>query len=292
MMETMELIQKKIREMIPLNNGIFSAMEYPYPSVFQITDQEMDFMFATNYGLRTIAPVVVVAYEQDSDTYIATLAQMIKHMYAPKWDKLASLVNLQYDPIHNYSDTVHEKVTEDIEGSDTLTHNTTVSNSEQVDNDTSVSDSGTERTVVSKQGSKTRTDNLSEVVANTDEGNVFGFNSVQAVGSDTGASNTTRTNTGTQGTSETGSDESTKYGGLVHTTDGTVVTEGTKRTTGTEGTERASNRERVRDLTHLGNIGNITTQQLINEEIKLWRWNFIQEILNDVKDFLTIPVYD
>lgn len=291
-METMELIQKKIREMIPLNNGIFSAMEYPYPSVFQITDQEMDFMFATNYGLRTIAPVVVVAYEQDSDTYIATLAQMIKHMYAPKWDKLASLVNLQYDPIHNYSDTVHEKVTEDIEGSDTLTHNTTVSNSEHVDNDTSISDSGTERTVVSKQGSKTRTDNLSEVVANTDEGNVFGFNSVQAVGSDTGASNTTRTNTGTQGTSETGSDESTKYGGLVHTTDGTVVTEGTKRTTGTEGTERASNRERVRDLTHLGNIGNITTQQLINEEIKLWRWNFIQEILNDVKDFLTIPVYD
>ena len=83
-----------------------------------------------------------------------------------------------------------------------------------------------------------------------------------------------------------------KYGGLTHTTDGTVVTEGTKRTTGTEGTEKSSNRERVRDLTHLGNIGNITTQQLINEEIKLWRWNFIQELLNDVKDFLTIPVYD
>ena len=291
-METMELIQKKIREMIPLNNGIFSAMEYPYPSVFQITDQEMDFMFATNYGLRTIAPVVVVAYEQDADTYIATLAQMIKHMYAPKWDKLAALVNLEYDPIHNYSDIVHEEVTEDIEGSDTLTHNTTVSNSEQVDNDTSVSDSGTERVVNSNQSNKTRTDNLSETIQSTDENNLFGFNSVQAVGADTGASNRSRTNTGTQGNSESGSGESTKYGGLIHTTDGTVVTEGTKRTTGTEGTERASNRERVRDLTHLGNIGNITTQQLVNEEIKLWRWNFIQEILNDVKDFLTIPVYD
>lgn len=291
-METMELIRKKIREMIPLNNGIFSAMEYQYPAVFEITDQEMDFMFVTNCGLRTIAPVVVVAYEQDSETYIATLAQMIKHMYAHKWDKLAAMVNLEYDPIHNYSHTEHEEITEDIEGSDTLTHNTTVANSEQVDNDTSVSDSGTERTVVSKQGSKTRTDNLSEAVANTDENNVFGFNSAQAVGSDSGASNTTRTNTGTQGTSETGSDESTKYGGLVHTTDGTIATEGTKRTTGTEGTEKSSNRERVRDSTHLGNIGNITTQQLINEEIKLWRWNFIQELLNDVKDFLTIPVYD
>lgn len=291
-METMELIRKKIREMIPLNNGIFSAIDYQYPAVFNITDQEMDFMFVTNCGLRTIAPVVVVAYEQNSEAYITTLAQMIKHMYTPKWDKLAAMVNLQYDPIHNYSDTVHEEITEDIEGSDTLTHNTTVANTEQVDNDTSVSDSGTERMVVSKQGSKTRTDNLSEAVANTDENNVFGFNSVQAVGSDTGASNTTRTNTGTQGTSETGSDESTKYGGLVHTTDGTIATEGTKRTTGTEGTEKSSNRERVRDLTHLGNIGNITTQQLINEEIKLWRWNFIQELLNDVKDFLTIPVYD
>lgn len=291
-METMELIRKKIREMIPLNNGIFSAMEYPYPAVFQITDQEMDFMFVTNCGLRTIAPVVAVAYEQDSDNYIATLAQMIKHMYAPKWDKLAALVNLEYDPIHNYSDTVHEEITENIEGSDTLTHNTTVSNTEQVDNDTSVSDSGTERVVNSNQSNKTRTDNLSESIQSTDENNLYGFNSVQAVGADTGASNRSRTNTGTQGNSESGSGESTKYGGLIHTTDGTVVTEGSKRTTGTEGTERASNRERVRDLAHLGNIGNITTQQLINEEIKLWRWNFIQEILNDVKDFLTIPVYD
>ena len=48
---------------------------------------------------------------------------------------------------------------------------------------------------------------------------------------------------------------------------------------------------RARQYIHKGNNGNITPQQLIRQEIDLWRWNFIEEVLNDIKSFITIPVY-
>ena len=96
----------------------------------------------------------------------------------------------------------------------------------------------------------------------------------------------------TNSTSGQSSEQLTITGGLTHTTDDDRVIQGTKRTTGTEGNESSSDRTRNREFTHLGNIGNQTTQQLLTEEIELWRWNFIQEVLNDVKDFLTLPVYD
>lgn len=48
---------------------------------------------------------------------------------------------------------------------------------------------------------------------------------------------------------------------------------------------------RARKYIHKGNIGNFTPQQLISQEIDLWRWNFIEEVLDDVKTFITIPIY-
>ena len=48
---------------------------------------------------------------------------------------------------------------------------------------------------------------------------------------------------------------------------------------------------RARKYIHQGNIGNFAPQQLISQEIDLWRWNFIEEVLNDVKTFITIPIY-
>lgn len=49
--------------------------------------------------------------------------------------------------------------------------------------------------------------------------------------------------------------------------------------------------ERERTVTHSGNIGNISPQDLLLQEIELWRWNFIYEVMDDVKQFLTIPLY-
>lgn len=48
---------------------------------------------------------------------------------------------------------------------------------------------------------------------------------------------------------------------------------------------------RVKKVTRKGNIGNITTQKMLNEEIELWKWNFVHQILSDVKKTLTLSVY-
>ena len=344
----------KVKRMFPLINGIFHYINYQFPEEITITDDQLDLLFISSWGMRLVAPIVLTLRDdpwedsQLSTTELTYLGSLIKNMYQNKWDRLASVLELEYDPIHNYSDTYHEELEEHGAGDDVVTHNTTVTDNTTVDNDKTVTDSGTERTVKSgsdtidrteeltidktdaetgtdgivKQSSDslTRTDNLTEESTGTKDDGLFGFNSEEAVGADTSSTHMRTTNTGTQGSSASGnesstrtanlthtinddrindvdetktsSSESTVYGGLIKTTDETNTTQGTRRTTGTDSTERENERTRVRDFTHLGNIGNITTQQLIEQEIKLWHWNFINQVLNDVKDFLTIPVYE
>ena len=44
-------------------------------------------------------------------------------------------------------------------------------------------------------------------------------------------------------------------------------------------------------MSRIGNIGNITTQQMLNQEIELWKWNFINQVLEDVKQLTTLQIY-
>lgn len=288
----------KVKRMFPLTNGIFHYIDYQFPEEIEITDDQLDFLFISSWGMRIVAPIVLVLRDgpwEDgalTEQELIYLGALIKNMYKYKWDKLAELLSLEYDPIHNYSDTFHEEVTENGTDNNTVTHDTTVTDNRTMDIDKSVTDSGSERTVKSGSSNKTRTDNLSETVEATGANDLYGFNSEEAVGADTNVSHSTKLNTGTQATAGTDSGESTVYGGLIHTTDEGHVDHSTSAKTGTVETEGENTHNKVRDYTHLGNIGNITTQQLISEEIKLWHWNLINQILNDVKDFLTIPVYE
>lgn len=187
----------------------------------------------------------------------------------------------------------------------------------------------------------TRTDNLSEVVdedgtnSGSESGadNLYGFNSSTAVGYDTNSSSNsgsdtmdrTTTNTGTQATTEGGSDTKANTGtqSTTGTDTGTVTTANTGTTanaqtgtvgvsgtnTGTQDTDQTitmggvdterktgSTQEdettnRDRSGRHFGNIGNLTSQKQIKEEIELWKWNYVATILSDVKEFCCLPVY-
>lgn len=396
----------KVKMMFPMINGLFSHLNYQFPEILgPVTPAQLDIIFCTNYGMKSVAPVVLVIHEDSStpvltDSELSRLSDLILAMYKYKWDKLATLLMLEYDPIHNYLDDYNEHIEETIDNSDTLTHNTTVSDDTTITSTRSVTDGGVEThrktttlndTITdggtesrlrvgsgtenssdggseshmhvitgtdnetnggtethSKQtsGTSTRTDDLEQEVTGNIVNDIYGFNSDEPVGDNTSDSHKVQLDTGTQSTqssgteSETinggltknttksgrdeltvtggltkaisnsdrdeltitggltktkvgsGSETSTIEGGLTKATQGSDVTQGAKRTTGTEGNEGTSERVRDREFRHLGNIGNLTTQQLLTQEIELWRWNFIQEVLNDVKDFLTIPVYD
>lgn len=356
---------RSVKTMLPMINGIFHYINYQFPEFLHITDSELDVLFVANWGMRTVAPIVYNIHEPDGESLttqeLTTLGSIILHMFELKWDKQSILLSLEYDPIHNYSDTYHEESSVEGETNSTLTHDTTDTESSTTTIDRSITDSGSERTLTTDSvneadgGTESRTGTSSKTIGgelttekessstttssdtktgtsstehNTEgQDNKWGFNSTEdSVPTD--ASTTTETTTGEtsdtdaassttettesdtetrsdteQGsTSETirgglthttsGSKESTVFGGLVHTTDEDHTVSGTKSRTGTEGTESTSEQSRLRDFTHVGNIGNLTTQQLITQEIELWRWNFIQEVLNDVKDFLTLPVYE
>lgn len=108
---------------------------------------------------------------------------------------------------------------------------------------------------------------------------------------DSGTQKIVTANTGTDRLVNTG----TQQTNVVNSGEDITKNSGSQKNTKSEHGTKTQNDEYVnngkRDYEHVGNIGNHPTQQLINDEIELWRWNFVQEILNDVKEFTTIPVY-
>lgn len=175
---------------------------------------------------------------------------------------------------------------------------TSVGDSE-VDNTTS----GTENETVGKVYTGTKTDSLSK----------SGTDSTDHTGTQRNVINldkdSTKTNTGTQTISETISvtDNTSNNDNQTNTT----TSEGSSSTTNESSQQAVSSSDmqtgntsqldensvisralnRARRYSHKGNIGNFTPQQLIKQEIELWRWNFIDEVLNDVKDLISIPIY-
>ena len=285
-----------VKKKFPLIDGLFARVNYMFPQEFQITGAELDVLFISNWGLRTVAPIVHVVNESKSEQLtpaeLDRLATILIHMFGVKWDRMCAVYSIEYDPIHNYSDIYHEELDESTTGDSTKTYNTTDTNTSSATINHSEQDGGSQVTERESTTSNIRTDNLQESTTGNQDNGIFGFNSSEAVGDSNSASSGTRDNTGTVENSGQGNESTTITGGLTHTTTGTDATNASKRKTGTEGDASSSTRNRVREFSHIGNIGNLTSQQLITQELELWRWNIINEVLNDVKEFLTLPIYD
>ena len=409
----------KIKDVIPLTNGVFGHMNYTFPETISITKEQLDFLFMSSFARRNPAPVIDLLHDSEegetdfsqlTDAELTKLASMMLAYYKPKWDKLGEIYAIEYDPIHNYLDewedeadgTLDRDSTIDRDSTDTLNTTVTRSNTRTdnlseletraLTNSNTRTNNTTDATTYGKTNTRTdnlsegttygrrdtRTDNLSEgtlygktdtrtdnltktnrgedstINSGTDTNSVWGFNSSNAVNSDSTTAGTTsrhrigtdqgdnpltETNTGTQTSALSGTDTTTKTGtqtnvlsgtdtinktgtqadalsgsdstshtgtiGDSGTEGGTITTAntGTQSSTGSDATtgtnsravdESASTDEsthRERSGRHFGNIGNLTSQTMIKEEIELWKWNYIQSILEDARDFLTLPMY-
>lgn len=370
----------KIKDVIPLPNGVFHFMDYTFRA--EISKDQLDFLLMASYGQRNPAPVIDLIYDEDEEETggrklngeeLAKLAAMMLAYYKPRWDKLAEVYDVEYDPIHNYldewedeSDGTHEDervldsdrldtlgttVTKTSTRTDNLTEqearnltdsNTrTFSNSDatqygKTDTETDTRSIGT--TYGKVDTSVTSNDTTVRTGSETDSGTsgnteqIAGFNSSGWVDSDkssgtsgnthtynsvTDTKNGTVTDTlsgtdteahsgtdthalsGTDTTTHSGTigDSGTEGGTVTTTNTGTQGISGSDATTGTnsratdetETTDGSDHRERSGK--HFGNIGNLTSQKMLKEEIELWKWNYVQSILEDARDFLTLPVY-
>lgn len=368
---------QKIKEIIPKTNGIFGHMNYTFPN--DISKNNLDVMFYANWGKRNPSPVVETCQttygEQLTNADLNLLAALILEMYKPRWDKLAEIYNIEYDPIHNYldewEDTMSQNtdrdvsnsktgstsygMTENVTGSRTDTHNMLTSVDEDksktrtdllAETTTRDMEQTARRTDALKEEttygrSDLRTDNLSEGLTQTSSGTSssdtdekvvpFNANASQLTnesdndGSHSDSVTGTTTNTGTQTNASSGKDTvdntgtrttvtenddtitvnntgtqtivddnsiDTSVTGTVTRQTGSITTHGGKDDITSSGTESEDVEVgRDRSGSHSGNIGNITSQKMIAEEIALWRWKYVQEILADVKEFCTLPVY-
>lgn len=269
MIERMKEIPK-VKEVFPLTNGIFTRMEYD----FGMSNADIDVLFFTNYGRKTIAPLPEHLLGTDttlSNEALNTLARMILAKYKNKWDRSAAILEQEYDPIHNYLDEY----------------------SEDVDGTRDITDTRTKNLLTGDQGvnefSNTRTDNLTEHITGTDDStttitgadNRYGLNSATATGVTTDSESTVVDDENSRNKTNTGTQQNTSTENKNRT-----ITE-----TGTDTDVIDEDTTRDKEGYHRGNIGNISTQKLIKEELELWKWNFIEEALNDVRDFLTLPLY-
>lgn len=90
------------------------------------------------------------------------------------------------------------------------------------------------------------------------------------------------TTTGTIKDADSGTDTNTRSGSYSDATSGTD--QSTKKYNNLKDTTGYNSK-------HIGNIGNLTTQQMINEELELRKHIYIREVMNDVKEFISLPIY-
>lgn len=154
-----------------------------------------------------------------------------------------------------------------------------------------VSHTGTQETVTDGEGTSTKSNTGTQAtVTDTDKSSTKLNTGTQTVAESVSVTDSTvnvdnQVNTTTSGGTSSASNESSQRAASSNDT----TTGSTSQLAEDSVINRALNR--ARKYTHKGNIGNLTPQQLIQQEIDLWRWDFIEEVLNDVKNFITVPIY-
>lgn len=267
----------KIKDCLPLANGIWSHINYDFPDIFDVDSSQLDILFLSNWSMRTAAPIIRVIHDSEAEYPLSsqeldTLAGIIKGMYKHKWDKLMNAAMMEYDPIHNYNDQLTEKIEYGEEVDRTKTGSNSTSNTR--------TDNLSEAVTDARQVTETR--NLTNSGTGSVENGIYGFNSSSSVG-DTD-SDTTNSN------AENGTVTTAHSGTMTTTNTGTQANSGSNTYSETGGDDTSGTR--TREYTKTGNIGNISTQKLLNEEIELWKYNFIYEIMRDVANFVSLPIYE
>lgn len=259
----------KISQYINPVSGFFKYMLFDFEFM---TAEQLDILYFANYGQKNPAPIVTLMLSSEpTQVELTSLAKMAESLYSVKWSKLKNIVKLQYEAIYNYNDQLTETIIDTGSNNvieDLLSENVKLGSSTKDDTRTDNSSNATQKT-------------LSSALDSTINDGIYGFNSEIDSNSDISktvdaredASGATSVNSGTQKNMGVGTESltDTKNG------DNSIITN--------------TSNNKIRTSTHKGNIGNLTTQQLVKQEIELWEWNYMQMILKDTNDFLTLPIY-
>lgn len=218
-----------------------------FPSVFgelNITPDLLDRAFFDAYGERPPG-MALTRHRQDT---LENLAQYLFYRFVPRWTRYCKDMLAQYDPAENYRRDETESIIRKGNGKDKTTR-TYPSYKE-----------------TTKQG---------HAVTTSSTGNLYGFDSLEPVPSDTGETKSVYDQSGNNG--------QTLPGDTLEIS-GSQVSEFEHGTGDTE----------TRSLTAFGNIGTMTAAQMLSEDIKYYIENgdIIDYMIKEIADLITIPIYD
>lgn len=259
----------------PTDGGVFSLMANA-PWIETMTGVNLDIAYLDGHSGERYCSNFINHRLDDSgvlspDSRIL-ISGLLWAMFGIQWTRLwATMKPLDYDPLTNYQ----MEESEESEGSSTRTP------------DLTKGDTGTVQT----SGQDTRTPNLTKTgtgtvkddgsTTNTNQNNVWGFNSAVSVPSDMADGSATSENTTTRDLTEKETGEET----TARTNTDTYNRQYTEKGTDTKA-EIGS-----RKLTRKGNIGTNTFQNLLQQERNIWMYNFFELVFKDVDSVLTIPIY-
>ena len=231
--------------------GIFAILGEEYGDEFEWAEshaQDLDLEYFGNHSGDKEVSALVDKYiyinrgntspEELTVSQINALVDVLYRKFERKWKKLYNVLSAEYNPLNNYN--MHETETPNL--TDTETPNITRDREEK--NDVNITTTGSQ----------------------SQNDNIYGFNSATAVPTGNTSGNNTATTTADGDTNKT---ETTEHetGTRTHTHTGT------------------------RTLIRTGNIGVTTSQQMLESEIALWEWNFFDTVFNDVDTILTAQFY-
>lgn len=274
----------KISDVFPEWSSISSLfnrlnrLSVPWAADVQSQSLDIEYFFNRS-GDKYCSPMVskLCGGEILTTENIDIICNILVSLYGENWNREYAVLSFDYNPIENYSMT--ENMTNDITE---IEHGHIVTRvldttDERAPN---ITEERTDNLTHGKTGTETTTPNLTST---TDNG-ITGFNSETDV--HTGETQTTNT-----GTNEVEYDTSNTDSGTVTTT-----------TTGTDTTTQSGNVTDTNsgkdththnyELTRSGNIGVTTSQQMVESEITLWRWNFFNDVVfPDIDRVLTLMIY-
>lgn len=216
-------------------------------TALNISPDEIDKLFFTRYGDRPISKYVAEYLKLSGGESLTNEAELIISDYVldmcrAQWARLVADFTAEYNPIENYNLVEAETENAEAGGTDTTT------------------ESFTDYKETQKFGHTVSTENA---------GNVYGFNSSAAVGSDTGDSTTT-------------------FGAATDTGDVKEI-DGTREYQ----TDFGKTEDKTRRLNRHGNIGTLTNVKMLTEDTAFWTENnFYEKIAADMAAILTIPIYE
>lgn len=212
-----------------------------------------------------------------------TIAGVVYQIYDRKWSKLWDVYVAEYNPISNYDMVETETIDKNVSREESNTGTLNTANTGTVNDNTS--DTGTVNTA--KSNTRTNTGTQTTNTSDSNEDGIYGFNSSESVASNTSDGNSTNTRTDNLNTSDSGTE--------IETRNLSITDEKTINTNELE-TRNLANTESVEDdvyrtLSRSGNIGVTTSQQMIESEIELWKWNFYKQVFEDIDSILCLDVY-